>query len=143
MSKAIIEQLTIQSAMIGMDLTSKALEAEDVVFFRSMRDITVELYDTLIELVNDKPDFIQWRDLFLKINATSPMNQLDTSGRFSAIAEQLSGLDYSEYYFTEVLPVLTRGSARLVAERDALTSQFDNYIQHCVNARRSKMHIVG
>lgn len=139
MSNEIIQSITLAAAQLGAEMSIKAMAEGDTQFFRDMHKISIDLYDAMIELAKGKPDYPTWRDAFIKANVESPMNQLDTSGRFTAMVEQAKNLDMSGYYFQEVMPVLRAGLVPLYQERAALDAHYKGAIEMCAQVRRDKM----
>lgn len=134
-----IAALNAASAALGARLVTDAIAAGDTEFFRKFRDLTVNLYDTIIDICNKKADFPEWYAAFMKANVESPLHELDKTGEFTRIVEQLKDLDMSGYYFQEIVPLLRNGPAPLIAERDIMVLNFAQAIEACAIIRRQRM----
>lgn len=136
---ATIVALNAASAALGARLVTDAIAEGNSEFFRKLRDVTVGLYDTMIDICNNKADFPEWHAAFLKANQESPLHEMDKSGEFTRIVAQLGELDMTGYYFQEVMPLIRNGVAPLIAERSLMMLHFTQAIEACALMRRQRM----
>jgi hypothetical protein len=134
-----IAALNAASAALGARLVTDAIAAGNTEFFRKFRDLTVGLYDVMIDICNSKADFPEWHAAFMKANIESPLHELDKTGEFTRIVEQLKDLDMSGYYFQEIIPLIRNGSAPLIAELNTIKNHFAQAIEACAIVRRQRM----
>lgn len=136
---ATIVALNAASAALGARLVTDAIADGNSEFFRQLRDVTVSLYDVIIDCCNNKADYPEWHAAFMKANLESPLHEMDKSGEFTRIVAQLENLDMTGYYFQEVMPLIRGGVAPLVAERNLMMQHFTQAIEACALIRRQRM----
>lgn len=138
----VFEEVNARAAAIGERLIQQAIEKNDIESVRKIRQLVDELYGTLIELAKSKPDYPTWHAALMKLNNESPFIQLDTTGEFGRIVEELGSIDATGYYFEQVMPVMKNGEATFTAERAAVLASFDDLIVLIANQRRGDMTLV-
>ncbi len=134
-----VAALNAASAALGARLVTDAIAEGNTPFFRKLRELTVGLYDIMIDICNNKADYPEWHAAFMKANVESPLHELDKSGEFTRIVSQLEALDLTGYYFQEVMPLIRNGVAPLLVERATLMQHFDQAIEACDIVRRQRM----
>ncbi len=135
-------EMNAKAAVIGQRVFAKALEELNTKFLRDMRDITIGLYDAILDVVTGKGDYPQWREAFIKANVESPFLKMDESGEFAELIKDIRQMDLSGYYFQQVMPIIANGAAPLIAERDMIVGQINAMIDTTIHKRRDNLRNV-
>lgn len=142
MSAQAFADLNNRASAIGAKLIQKALDEKDLPLVRTLRQISADMYDSMIEMVKEKPDYPTWHAILMKANRESPFNEYDTTGEFTKLVAELAEVDGTEHYFKEVAPLLARGVTPFIMERAMVVGAFDQMIVMLIKNNKDNIRIV-
>lgn len=137
MTVTTFDALNERATVIGMALGARAVHENNVEVLRKMRECAAKLYEVIIDLADGKADYPEWYAAFIDANVNNAFHEMDETGEFTRIVDDLKTLDATGYYFTTVVPLIRTGSEVLKNERDRILAGFDMVIAQVIENRRA------
>lgn len=137
MSANTFDALNERATVIGMAMGARAVHENNLEVLRKMRDCAAKLYEVIIDLADGKADYPEWYAAFIDLNVNNAFHEMDETGEFTRIVDELKTLDATGYYFTTVVPLIRTGSAVLKDERDRMLAGFDMVIDQVIENRKA------
>lgn len=137
-----MKDLNNRATSIGQRLVEEFINNLDIVGYRSFQKESIRLYDELIVLLNNNPDYQKWHSFLIEVNSNSSFNELDKTGEFSELVEKMKTIDAREDYFTADVMPLIGGIDAIIAERDQIKSVLNDGLEMIISMRRDTIKLV-
>lgn len=125
------DAVNARAAAIGQVIFHDIVKNKDIESLQQLRNMAVELYAGLRAMAKTVPSYDAWHAMFIKMNVDAPFNQLDTTGEYTKLVEELKTIDAQAYYAEVVAPLLAQGPDAFDQERDRILSFYDAAIAYC------------
>jgi hypothetical protein len=137
MSANTFDALNARATVIGMAMGARAVHENNVEVLRKMRESADKLYDIVIALAEGKADYPEWYAAFIDLNVNNAFHEMDETGEFTRIVDELKTIDATGYYFSTIVPLIKAGPAVLIDERRRMMLGFDMVIEQVIANRRA------
>lgn len=116
--------------MRGFQLGLNAVESNDLVYMEAVRADTVSLRDSLIEIMNNRYDYLTWYSFVMYLNRKSKIIALDASGDLAAAVDKFATYDGQKYYAEFVKPLFgTITESQIKVHYNTMLANIDKAIE--------------
>lgn len=137
------DALNAKSIQLGFRIFEQLMEEKDVEGVRRIIADTEKMYAGIITFIENRYDYAAWYKYFIETNVNSCMNDLDRTGEYARIVEEMKTVDAEGYYFSVIRPIIQRGVVPIYQEREVVLGQLKGVLSMVIAERRRSFEVVN
>lgn len=121
----------------GNEMAMKADRDNDLVYMEALRSDTKRVFETAIEIIENRYDYLTWYAAMAYVNRTSKLLPLDKSGELVKCIDLFATLDGQAYFENEVKPLYETPISMIKEGQMAILAMIDEAIDEMRNRRNA------